>query len=68
MDSWTDIIEKMQIEVALYGANGIILIDRETAINAKKIFPVIEYKKDSFGESIHPKEKALYGIAIKIVN
>ena len=67
-DSWTNIIEKMQLEVALRGANGIILIDRDTAINAKKIFPVIEYQKDNFGNPKPPKEKALYGIAIRILN
>ena len=68
LDSWTNIIEKMQLEVALRGANGIILIDRDTAINAKKIFPVIEYPKDNFGNPKPPKEKALYGIAIRILN
>ena len=67
LDSWTNIIEKMQMEVGLHGANGIILVDRETAINARKIFPVIEYPKDDFGNPKPTKEKVLYGIAIRIL-
>ena len=66
LDSWTDIIEKMQKTAGIYGANGIILIDHDTAINARKIFPEVEYPKDIFGKPIPPKEKDLYGIAIQI--
>ena len=67
LDSWTDIIERMQKTAGIYGANGIILIDHDTAINAEKIFPIIEYPKDFFGNSIPPKEKTLYGIAIQLL-
>ena len=66
LDSWTDIIERMQKTAGIYGANGIILIDHETAINAKKIFPIVEHPKDSFGNPLPTKVKELYAIAIQI--